>query len=81
MRGQAAPAPAPAFAISPVEAHTVSKRVPAPPAKAPKVPVDPLPAARVVAPMRHVRKLAFVFGAGVTLLALYLLTQIPGWPS
>jgi hypothetical protein len=31
--------------------------------------------------MRHVRKLAFVFGAGAVTLALYLATQLLGWTS
>jgi hypothetical protein len=69
------------FAIYPDNAHIENKRASAPPTKVPTVPVDPLPAAPVVTPMRHVRKLAFVFGAGAVTLALYLVTQLLGWSS
>jgi hypothetical protein len=40
------------------------------------VPVDPFPLARVAGPIPHFRKLAFVFGATATLLALYLMHQL-----
>lgn len=43
------------------------------------VPVDPAPAVPVAVPMRHVRKLAFAFGAGAVLLALYLVERLLGF--
>jgi hypothetical protein len=58
----------------------IFERAFAPPVKAPIVPVDPLPAAPVVAPLRHTRKLAFTFGALATAFALYLVTRFSGWP-
>ena len=42
------------------------------------MPVDPSPLARVAGPIPHFRKLAFVFGATATLLALYLMGQFVG---
>ncbi|HEX2862113.1 MAG TPA: hypothetical protein VHN79_10760 [Lacunisphaera sp.] len=42
------------------------------------MPVDPSAPARVVGPIPHLRKLAFVFGAIATLLALLLATQLTG---
>ncbi len=45
------------------------------------MPVDPLPPARVVGPMPHFRKLAFVFGATATLLAVLLASNFPGFSS
>ena len=46
--------------------------------KLPPVPVDPVPLARVAGPIPHFRKLAFVFGATATLLALVLIHQLTG---
>jgi hypothetical protein len=31
--------------------------------------------------MRHARKLAFAFGAGVVALTLYVVTQVTGWAA
>jgi hypothetical protein len=42
------------------------------------VPVDPAPPARVAGPIPHFRKLAFVFGATATLLALLLAGNLLG---
>jgi hypothetical protein len=42
------------------------------------VPVDHPSPARVAGPIPHFRKLAFLFGAVATFLALVLLMQVPG---
>lgn len=44
--------------------------------KLPAVPVDPAPPARAAGMTPHTRKLAFLFGAGATLVAVLLIQQI-----
>jgi hypothetical protein len=46
--------------------------------KLPPVPVDPVPLARVAGPIPHFRKLAFVFGATATVIALLFVQQMLG---
>ena len=48
--------------------------------KAPTVPVDTPPSARVAGPIPHMRKLAFAFGVIATSLALVLIRQFGGLP-
>jgi hypothetical protein len=45
------------------------------------VPVNPVPAAPVAAPIPHFRKLAFGFGAIATIFALVFVQQMTGWSS
>lgn len=40
------------------------------------MPVDPAPAARVAAPLHHVRKLAFLAGGAATWLAVMLIEKL-----
>jgi len=44
--------------------------------KAPPVPVDPLPPARVAGPIPHFRKFSFLVGATAATLALVLVSQL-----
>jgi hypothetical protein len=66
------------FAIAPREAHTRSVALRGTNQKAPPVPVDPAPLARVAGPIPHFRKLAFVFGATATVIALLFVQQMLG---
>lgn len=59
-------------------AHTGGARASRHQQKAPPVPVDVAPPVPVAGPIPHFRKLAFVFGAGATLLALILVQQLGG---
>lgn len=67
-----------AFAIGPGRAHTERVAPCGINPKAPAVPVDPSPLAHVAGPIPHFRKLAFVFGAAATLVALLLIQQVTG---
>jgi hypothetical protein len=69
------------FAITPREAHTDRVALRGRNQKAPPVPVDPAPLARVAGPIPHFRKLAFVFGATATVLALVLIQQLTGFTT